>query len=168
MGSNLKPIQSEDYSKDKVPPLVDSQQEQLNIGQIVVIAAHHTKSEDPPNAVAMAILLELQQPNTIHEQYGNTVFIAHESKLPKHFVFRALNADTASNYLENAKQFIRRMQEAGAVELATQFNDARLLKFIKLVAQEMLQEDSAPIGYREFKNQNGEYLVAITLVGARQ
>lgn len=168
MGSTLEPIQSEDYSKDKVPPLVDSQREQLNIGQIVVIAAYHTKSEEPPNAVAMAVLFELQQPNTITEQYGNTLFIAHESKVPKHFVFRALNADTAQNYLENAKLFIRRMQEAGAVELATQFNDAKLLKFIKLVAQEMLQEDSAPIGYREYKNQNGEYLVAITLTGVEQ
>ena len=163
----LKPIQEEAYDQSKTPELVDSKKEQLDIGKIVVIASYHTKSEAPPNQVAMAILLELQQPNTIQQIIGNTLFIAHPSKVEGKYIFRALNADTVENYLESAKQFIRLMQENGATELATQFNDKRLLRFIKMVADSMVNEDNAPVAYRAFQ-KGDQYLVAITLVGEQQ
>lgn len=161
--SPIKPLQDKPYTPNQMPSLVDSKKQKLDVGRIVMIASYHTKAPVPPNMVAMSILLELQQPDTIHEQIGNTVFIAHPAKLEGKYVFRALNADTAANYVENAKQFIYLMRERGATELATQFSDKRLLRFIKMVAEDMLQDDGAPLGYRAFQNKNGEYLVAITL-----
>lgn len=162
--AKLPPLQKEAYQKDKVPPLVDSQKEQLDIGKIVVIATYHTDSPAPPNQVAMSILLELQQPGTIPQIIGNTLFIAHPSKQQGKYIFRALNADTPRNYFENSKLFIRSMQKQGAIELATQFNDKRILRLIKMAAESMLNEDNAPVGYRAYQ-RDGEYLVAITLAG---
>lgn len=160
----LKPLQEEQYDKTNKPSLVDSSKKKLDVGRIAVIAAYETESEQPPNAVAMSILLELQQPNTLFKQFGNTLFIAHPSKEPGKFIFRALNADTVENYLESAKKFIYLMKQQGATELATQFTGEKILRFIKLVAKEMVQEDGAPIGYRAYK-RGDEYLVAITLTG---
>lgn len=161
----VKPLQDKPYTPNQMPSLVDSKQQMLDVGRVVMIASYHTKSSVPPNLVAMSILLELQQPGTINEQIGNTIFIAHPSKLQGKYVFRALNADTVENYVENAKQFIYKMRDLGATELSAQFSDKRLLRFVKLVAESMIQEDGAPLGYRTYQNKDGEYLVAITLVG---
>lgn len=161
--AGLKPLQAEYRQSDK-PDLVDSKKEQLDIGRIVVIATYHTKSDSPPNQVAMSVLLELQQPKTITKIIGNTLFIAHESEEPGKFIFRALNADVVRNYFDSSKQFIRYMMENGASELATQFQDERLLKFIKAVADSMMKEEHAPVGAKVY--QKGDmYMVAISLRG---
>ena len=159
----IQPLQDNPYERDQTPPLVDSKKEDLDVGRIAVIATYHTHSEAPPNQVAMAILMELQQPGTLPVKIGNTLFLAHESKEPKHYIFRALNADTAENYANNSEEFIRRMDQEGAIELATQFSDPRLLSMIKAVALRMSKQGDGPAGYRVYQSKDGQYLVAITL-----
>ena len=70
----VKPLQDKPYTPNQMPSLVDSKKEELDVGRIVMVASYQTKAPVPPNMVAMSILMELQQPNTINEKIGNTVF----------------------------------------------------------------------------------------------
>lgn len=160
----IGPLQNKPYTPNQMPSLVDSHKRKLDVGEIVVIACYKTKAEVPPNVAAMSILMELQQPGTIKEQFGNTLFIAHPSKEPGKFIFRALNADTVENYLESAKKFIYLMKQQGATTLATQFTGEKILRFVKLVANDLAREMGGGIEYRIYK-RGDEYMVTVKLAG---
>lgn len=159
----LKPLQDKPYTPGEKPDTVDSKKEVLDVGRIVVIASYHTESKSPPNQVAMSILMELQQPETIVEQIGNTLFIAHKSEQnPNNYVFRGINADTAQNYMENAKQFIYKMKAQGVKQLATQFTGNKILQMIKASAKQMQTNPNTPVDFRLYK-RGDDYLVNIIL-----
>lgn len=155
----VKPLQDKPYKQGEMPALVDSKKQQLDIGRITVIAAYHTKSTVPPNMVAMALLLELQQPGTKHVQFGNTLFIVHEAKnAPRRVVFRGLNADTANNYANNAMEFLKWAYDEGYDVGATQFSDPAILRLIRFISKSFPREG---MGYSAQKLPGNEYAVLV-------
>lgn len=98
--------------------MTDSKQQKLDMQNIIKIAAQNTKSKYSFTQVYVSILKELTMPDSIVIQIGNSVFITHRSKEdPNYAWMRALNADTAQNYLENAEQYAKMLYDTYNIDV---------------------------------------------------
>lgn len=116
-------------------PTVDSRERKLNVADIVAYGAQNAKTGIPLQQVIPAILQELSGPNCVYKQIGNTLFIVHPDKDGKGF-FRALNADTAHNYINNSRQFcVWARKELGMKFLVTQFKGKEIEMIAKSISR---------------------------------
>ena len=101
---------------------VDSNERQMSIPEIVTnVAATQGKSGLPIQTILMAFVREGSMPNTEVKQYGNTVFITHFSKDKDLAVGRALNMDTAKNFVFNGTEYLRDLVRGGTRKFIAQF-----------------------------------------------
>lgn len=142
--------------------LVDSKKKQLGVEPIIVIAAEETKAKQPVMTVWAAVLTELNQPNTTLFQEGNTLFIIHHVA-PRHGFFRAINADTARNYLENSYLFIQAAHKYGYDVLYTIFEEKTLLNIFKAIFRNPPMPN---MGYKVEK-MGKEFVVTLNLGKSR-
>ena len=102
---------------------VDSKKDQLSISEIITQAAYNNPVEgDPPYAAILSIVKEGTMPNTEVRQYGNTVFITHFSEDRDLAIGRALNIDTAKNFIPNGESYFRDLVREGTKKFVAQFN----------------------------------------------
>lgn len=143
--------------------LVDSNSQKLNLEEIVKIAAANTKSEYSFNQVFLAIMKELTMPGSIVVQIGNTVFIMHRAeKNPFYAAMRALNADTAQNYLTNSEQFAKMAYDKYNVDvIVSQYTDPTLNKIFEYIAR----NKPANMGYNIVKAKDGKSFLATAKLG---
>lgn len=137
--------------------LVDSQQRELDVEEILDIA-NWTSPEpmETPRFIAI-INAELNMPNTLFIRQGNTLFIMHKAE-PGVAFFRALNADTARNYLENSMEFIRACYKMGFDTVATEFSDPSLLNIFRFISRNPPIEG---MGYQVQETDNGTFYVTV-------
>jgi len=131
--------------------LVDSKQKKLGEQAILMIAAQETKSPHPASPVYAAIIKEMNMPGTTTVREGNTLFVVHNAE-GRTGVFRALNADTARNYLESSYAFIQAAYKMGFDVLVSDFQDPTIMNIFKAISRNPPQED---MGYRAEKTKNG-------------
>ena len=142
-------------------PLVDSRQQMLDLGDVLKVAAENTKSEYPMEFVYAAFVKEVQMPDSKFYRYGNTVYVVHSSpKTPRKGMFRALNADTAQNFLASGYAFVVDAYKSGFDTLVTQFSDQSLLNIFRQIAK---NPPNPGMGYNVQQLGNGEYQVALQL-----
>jgi len=145
--------------------VVDSKQEQLKFEDIIKIAVKETKSKYPFHVAFVAIIKELTLPGAFPVRFGNTVFIVHPDKKKSHHVFfRALNADTAKNYIDNSRRFTHQMAKKGYTMMVTQFKDPTLLNIFKVIGREQPKD----MGYKVQKTEDGGYQVVVSLSKERK
>lgn len=102
---------------------VDSKERQMSIPEIVIQAtATQSKRNIPLQAALLAFVKEGTMPNTEVKQYGNTVFITHFSEDRDLAVGRALNMDTARNFVANGDAYFRDLVRNGTTKFVAQFN----------------------------------------------
>lgn len=142
--------------------MVDSRQHKLNSMEIVMVALENTQSKYPPKVALPAVISEMGQPNTKVQQIGNTMFVAHMT--PNGAKFKALNADTAQNFLQNSIEFIRWMKQLGVPVLVTEFSDPNILRMIQMIAANPPFPD---MGMQARVHDNNEYSVVISMGGAQ-
>jgi len=148
--------------------MVDSQQQELGTDMIVKIAAENTRSPYPFKKVYMLFVAELGMPNAKLYKFGNTVFVIHPSEEnPSLGVFRALNADTARNYIDNGKQFVDKAISEGFTGLQTTFSDPSILSIFQMIAKEEQAAQNPNMGYKVYKNSDGMIRVNLVLQGKR-
>ena len=147
-------------------PLVDSRQQMLELGELLKVAAENTQSEYPMEFVYAAFVKEVQMPDSKFYRYGNTVYVVHGSpKNPSKGTFRALNADTAPNFMASGFAFVVDAYKNGYDTLVTQFRDQSLLNIFRNVAK---NPPNPGMGYNVQMLANGEYQVALQLGQKRQ
>lgn len=142
--------------------VVDSKQQMLKTEEIMQKAALNAKSPYPYPEAYQYIAQELQVPGTQFLRQGNTLFIVHYDH-DRVGTFRALNADTAPNYLENSKGFIRAAYDMGYDVLVTKFYDPSIGNIFKIISRDPMHKD---MGYN-IKKQNDGFLGTIKLGPAR-
>jgi len=141
--------------------LVDSKTKKLTVPEIVAIATKQTQSEYPAPAVMASIIAELREPQTYSILEGNTLFIIHKGK-GRNGMFRALNADTPQNYLNNSLVFSSAAYKLGFDNLITQFRDKSLLNIFRFVEKNS-GEVNPNMGFNVRKTENGDFVVSIKL-----
>jgi hypothetical protein len=142
--------------------LVDSKKKQLSSEAILMIAAQQTKSPYSPEQVYAALVKEMNLKGTSTYREGNTVFLMHHAK-GRIGTFRALNADTARNYLENSRTFIQDAYKMGFDILVSDFQDPTIMNIFKGISRNPPQEG---MGYRAQKTKTG-FRVTVKLGPAR-
>jgi hypothetical protein len=131
--------------------LVDSKNKKLGQEAILMIAAQETKSRHPASTVYAALVKEMNMPGTSILREGNTLFVIHNAE-GRVGVFRALNADTAKNYLESSYAFIQAAYKMGFDTLVSDFEDPTIMNIFKAISRNPPQED---MGYRAEKTKTG-------------
>ena len=114
--------------------VVDSKHQTLDPEEIISIAAQDTGSQYSPEQVKASIMAEAHVAGAIIMRQGNTLYIVHRNpKDPKVAFFRALNADTAQNYIDNTVMFLKAIHLTGVEKLITQFQNPSLLAIVKTI-----------------------------------
>lgn len=144
--------------------MVDSKQRQLTSEQIIEIAAANTKVGRPMKQVKEMLTVEFSMPNVWKMRQGNTVFIVHKTKYPAYGYFRALNADTPRNFVENGRIFADAAYKVGFDVVVTQFTDSSLIGIFKVISRNPVREG---MGYAVQKTDDGGYQVTLKLGAAR-
>jgi hypothetical protein len=145
---------------------VDSKERELSVEEILEIAAKETESPYTPEQVKDFFFKEVMSPNVKTYKYGNTVYMVHPGRTRKDSgTFRALNADTADNYMQSGYKFVEDTYNEGFRTLATQFKDQSIINIFRNVSQNPPREG---MGYSVRNTENGEYLVGLRLGGAQQ
>lgn len=137
--------------------MVDSQQEELSVEDIISIAGMNTDAGMEPERLMKIINAELQMPDTLFLREGNTLFIIHKAK-PGVGWFRAINADTAPNFLQNGRTFMLACHKMGFDTMATIFTDPTLLGVFRYVSQNPPVEG---MGYQVQKTNDGGFYVTV-------
>jgi len=144
--------------------LVDSTKKMLNSQEIILEAAQHAGGEYSPEQVYAAMVTEAHMKDAILMRQGNTLFIVHKGK-DRVAVFRALNADTANNYLQNSLIFTKAMYMAGFDAMVSNFDNPALLKIFKYVSKNPPQEN---MGFKANRLTDGSYQVVVQLGKPRE
>ena len=131
--------------------LVDSKKKQLSEQAIMMIAAQETKSQHPASTVYAAMIKEMNMVGTSLVRDGNTLFIIHVGEGRTGF-FRALNADTARNYLESSYAFIQGAYKMGFDVLVSEFEDPTIMNIFKAISRNPPQEG---MGYKAERTKTG-------------
>ena len=127
-----------------------------------MIAAQQTKSKYSAEQVYAALVKEMNMEGTSTYREGNTVFLMHHAK-GRIGTFRALNADTARNYLENSYIFIKDAYEMGFDILVSDFQDPTIMNIFKGISRNPPRES---MGYRAERTKTG-FRVTVKLGPAR-
>ncbi|MEN9945487.1 MAG: hypothetical protein RLY18_1445 [Pseudomonadota bacterium] len=137
--------------------IVDSKQQMLQVNELLQAAAENTQSEYPVEMVYAAFAREAQMPNSKFLRYGNTIFIIHgDLEKPGVGSFRALNADTAQNFLQSSYQFVIDAYKAGYYLLVTKFRDQNLLNIFKIIQR---SPPNPGMGFDVKTGADGQYVV---------
>jgi hypothetical protein len=131
--------------------LVDSKKKELGVEAILMIAAQETKSPHPASTVFAAMVKEMNMPGTSVIRDGNTLFVVHVGDGRVGF-FRALNADTARNYLESSYAFIQGAYKMGFDTLVSEFEDPTIMNIFKAISRNPPQEG---MGYKAERTKRG-------------
>ena len=142
--------------------LVNSKEKQLGEQAILMIAAEETKSKYSAAQVYAALVAEMNLRGTTTYRAGNTIFMMHHAK-GRVGTFRALNADTARNYLENSYEFIQAAYKMGFDILVSDFQDPTIMNIFKGISRNPPQEG---MGYRAERTKTG-FRVTVKLGPAR-
>jgi hypothetical protein len=140
--------------------VVDSNEKMLTVQEILEIAAEETGVQKPFEEVLQALTVELTMPNIWKTRNGNTLFIVHKTAKPGYGYFRALNADTARNFVENGRQFVDGAYKVGFDILVTQFTDPSVLNVFKIIARNPVREQ---MGYAAQRTNGGGFQVTLQL-----
>jgi hypothetical protein len=143
--------------------LVDSKKKELKDEAVLMIAAQETKSQYPAATVFAALVEEMNQYGTSTYRAGNTIFVMHHAKGRIGF-FRALNADTARNYLENSYEWVQAAYKMGFDIMQTEFEDPTIINVFKAISRNPPQEG---MGYKAEKTTKG-YRVTLKLGPKRE
>jgi hypothetical protein len=145
--------------------MVNSKEKMLDPIEIIRIALENTKSEYTTEEGIAAIISETRTPNAITMREGNTLFLIHYVQNRKdHGMFRALNADTAGNYLKNSMTFIKAAGMAGFKVLVSQFKDPTILNIFKSISR---KPPFPGMGYSVQRTKDGGYQVTVNLGHAK-
>ena len=147
--------------------VVDSKKKKLSEKEIIETALDETGSKHNKEQGVAALVAETRNtPNTITLREGNTIFIINfDPKDKTRGMFRALNADTAANYLQNSLTFIKAAGLMGFKVLVVQFKDATILNIFKYISR---KPPFPNMGYSVQKTENGLHQVTVNLGDAKK
>lgn len=148
---------------------VNSKQKQLSIPEVIATAFKDMRV--PQDRVAAAMLGVVQQtsmPDTDTVQFGNTVFISHIKSRGDGLTvayLRALNADTARNYLNNGIEYFKYIIEKGVSYVFMTFTESSVVSVLKAIEDPKVQ---AQVGMKAKvamqKAPNGNYIAVVRVM----
>jgi hypothetical protein len=109
---------------------VNSKENPLSAPEVIMRFVHdYNDSGYPADKVLLGISRELAMPETDQVQIGNSVFLGQRGKGKNKNVMvgRALNIDTARNFMNSGLKYIAYLQNKGVQHYRTDFNNKAYL-----------------------------------------
>jgi hypothetical protein len=96
---------------------------------------------------------------------GNTFFIINPTNKPDIVMFRALNADTIQNYIDNSIKTARALSKKGINLLVVDFTDETVLRILKAIANGAGNSGmgNPGSGYSVKRTSNGGYRAVVKI-----
>lgn len=138
---------------------VDSKQNKLGITEIIQISGYNQGSEYNLRDLMLRIVAELSMPTTQHMIFGNTLFIINKGE-GRNGYMRALNADTAQNFLESTKKFVDAAYMLGYDNLYTEFEEPSFIQVFQIISRNPPREE---MGYELIDFEDGTFGVNFKL-----
>jgi uridylate kinase len=145
--------------------VVDSKMQMLDEDEIIGISAQETNSPYSPEQIKAAILAETTEAGALIIREGNTFFIINPTNKPDIVMFRALNADTVQNYIDNSIKTARALSEKGINLLVIDFTDDSVLRILKSLANGAGNSGmgNPGSGYTVKQTSNGGYRAVVKI-----
>jgi hypothetical protein len=143
--------------------IVDSNQKQLDIHTIIIMAVNNLNTGDKSlKEVLASIITEAQQKTCEVVNIGNTVFIGHrgKDKNKTKMVGRPLNVDTGRNYIKNMLKYIAYIQGQGITHYSSQFSNDSLLPAMRVMDKRLQDTDTELI---VIPTKNNKHVVLIKI-----
>jgi hypothetical protein len=141
--------------------ITDSRQQQLDSIDIIETALQETGSQFNLQQGVAAVLAQAHAPNTVVIREGNTLFLVHYlPDQPDHALFHVLNADTATNYIQNTVDFLRAAGAMGMRVMVVRFETPEPLTLFKKI---MRDPPFANMGYTIQQSPQGQYQATINM-----
>lgn len=148
---------------------VNSKQKQLSIPEVITTSFKDMRV--PQERIAASLLGVVQQasmPDMDTVQFGNTVFISyiktHQDGLKVAYL-RAVNADTARNYLNNGIEYFKYIIEKGVSYVFMTFVESSVVSVLKAIDDPRVQ---AQVGMKAKtamkKSSNGNYIAVVRVM----
>jgi len=147
--------------------IVDSKIKQLGIPEIIheSIQISGELNKYPPAAIFAGVLSELNMPQTVVRQTGNTLWIIHKGN-NRLGTFKALNADTAKNLMANSREFVRwAYDDVGMDIIQTQFQGNSFMNLFVMISKNPVREG---MGYQVLEMESGDTGVLLKLGPERE
>lgn len=143
---------------------IDSTKRLLRGPEIIFeyLQKHDTDNEHPPEAKLAAISAEITMDDADVIQFGNTAYISHYGDGNVVFM-RALNVDTARNFIDNTENYVAYAFGRGVKQIATQYSDPVITTLIKRVKQNLDKHNPNLNVSLDFEKGEGEYMALVTL-----
>jgi hypothetical protein len=140
---------------------VDSKHQKLSQDELIAIAAKELGGKHSAEQIKASLASECYDMKGLLIREGNTLFIVHPAPQNAHIgVFRAINADTIPNYMQNCVVFTKAIGMAGFQQLMTHFKEPSLLNIFKYVKK---HQPFRNMGYNVKPLKDGGYQVIINL-----
>jgi hypothetical protein len=145
--------------------VIDSKMQMLNEDEIIGISAQETNSPYSPEQIKAAILAETSELGALIIREGNTFFIINPTNRPDIVMFRALNADTIQNYIDNSIKAARALSEKGIKLLIVDFEDETILRILKAIGNGAGNSGMGTpgSGYSIKRTSNGGYRAVVKI-----
>jgi hypothetical protein len=147
--------------------VIDSKMQMLDEDEIIGIAAQETNSPYSPEQIKAAILTEVNQLDALIIREGNTFFIVDPTNNPKVAQIRALNADTARNFIENGIKVAKALSEKGMTTLYTDFEDDSVIQILRAIGAGMGETGfgTGGSGFQVRRLKSGKMRAVINMTG---
>jgi hypothetical protein len=125
--------------------IVDSNQKQLDIHTIIIMAINNLDTGDKSLKEMLAsIITEAQQKTCEVVNIGNTVFIGHrgKDKNKTKMVGKSLNVDTGRNEIKNILKYFAYIQGQGITHYSAIFDDDDMIPSMRVVHKRLQDTDT--------------------------
>lgn len=140
---------------------VDSKHQKLSKDEIVAIAAKETGSKYTAEQIKASLMAEVTEGGGLLMEQGNTLFIIHKAPdRPDIGVFRAINADTISNYLKNSIAAAKAFGLMGFQYLVTIIDDESILNIFRYIGR---NQPFPNMGFQVAKLKDGKFKITINM-----
>lgn len=143
---------------------IDSTKRLLQGPEIIFeyLQKHDTDKEHSPEAKLAAISAELVMDDCDVIQFGNTAYISHYGEDNVVFM-RALNVDTAKNFIDNTENYVAYAFGRGVKHIATQYSDQVITTLIKRVKQNLEKHNPNLKVDLDLGESKGEFTAVVSL-----
>ncbi len=147
---------------------VNSKQQQLPIHEVVATAFKDMKVPREQVAAAMVgFITQAEMPGMDKAQFGNTLFVSHikEKNGVRVAYLKAVNADTARNYLDNGVKYFKYIIEKGVSYVFMTFTESSVVSILKAIQTPDVQKR---VGYKAKvamkKDAKGQYVAVVRVM----
>lgn len=145
------------------PDPIDSTQNLLDPPQILIEFLQRYDAGVPMQAALLGLAQELGMDDAESIQFGNTAFISHYDEDESLVFMRALNVDTAANFIDNIENYVSYVYRRGIKTIVTNYSDAAITSAIKAVHQRISQNNVRLRADLGFEQEDDQTVATITL-----